>query len=174
MDSEISSGLLIEDVKNQKHIYSRIMDVIEQGQIWLCQTLAIILIGVVFLQVLARFILHWEVIWTLEASIFCFVWTIMLGSSIAVRRGLHYTIDVFPRQHFLIKFMGYISILILAVVFTWYGTTFAIAEWKRFSQPSMIRITFFVSAIPVMGITSVLFILEKIMQDFLSPHKSLE
>lgn len=155
-------------------MYSRIMDIIERGQIWLCQILVIMLIGVVFLQVLARFILHWEVLWTLEASIFCFIWTIMLGSSIAVRRGLHYTIDVFPRQHFLIKFMGYIGILIMAVVFTWYGTTFAIAEWKRFSQPSMIRITFFVSAIPIMGISSFLFVLEKIIQELFSYHKNLE
>ncbi|MGB9699640.1 MAG: TRAP transporter small permease [Thermodesulfobacteriota bacterium] len=154
--------------------YYRALDVIERVQIWLCQTLAIILIGVVFLQVLARFILHWEVLWTLEISIFCFVWTIMLGSSVAVRRGLHYTIDVFPRHYFLIKFIGYIGILVVALVFAWYGTNFAIAEWKRFSQPSMIRITFFVSAIPVMGVTSVLFIIEKIIQDFFSSQKNLD
>lgn len=158
----------------EDHIFSRIVDMIERGQILLCQILVIILIGVVFLQVLARFIFHWEVLWTLEVSIFCFVWTIMLGASIAVRRSLHYTIDVFPQHHFLIKFMGYIGILILAVVFSWYGTTFAIAEWKRFSQPSMIRITFFVSAIPVMGISSALFILEKIISEFFPSHKRLK
>lgn len=155
----------------EDQIFSRIIDIIERGQILLCQILVIILIGVVFLQVLARFIFHWEVLWTLEVSIFCFVWTIMLGAAIAVRRGLHYTIDVLPQHHFLIKFMGYIGILILALVFAWYGTKFAIAEWKRFSQPSMIRITFFVSAIPVMGISSALFILEKIISDLFPSQK---
>lgn len=147
-------------------MFARIMDLIERGQLRLCQALVITLIGVVFLQVLARFVLHWEVLWTLEVAIFCFVWTIMLGAAIAVRRGLHYKIDVFPRQHFFIKLMGYLGILILALIFAWYGTIFAIAEWKRFSQPSMIRITFFVSSIPVMGGSSALFILEKIIQEF--------
>ncbi len=142
------------------------MNGIERLEVWLCQILVIALIGVVFLQVLARFVFHWEVLWTLEAAIFCFVWTIMLGSSIAVRRGLHYTIDVLPRSHPFIKTMGYAGILTLALVFAWYGTIFSVSEWKRFSQPSMIRITFFVSCIPFMGITSALFILEKILQDF--------
>jgi len=150
---------------------ARTMDLIERGQLRLCQVLVIILIIVVFLQVLARFVFHWEVLWTLEVAIFCFVWTIMLGSAIAVRRGLHYTIDVFPRQHFFIKLMGYLGILILALIFAWYGTIFAIAEWKRFSQPSMIRITFFVSSIPIMGMSSALFILEKIIQEFFSRSK---
>jgi TRAP-type C4-dicarboxylate transport system permease small subunit len=150
---------------------ARTMDLIERGQLRLCQVLVIILISVVFLQVLARFVFHWEVLWTLEVAIFCFVWTIMLGSAIAVRRGLHYTIDVFPRQHFFIKLMGYLGILILALIFAWYGTIFAIAEWKRFSQPSMIRITFFVSSIPIMGMSSALFILEKIIQEFFSRSK---
>ena len=90
----------------------------------------------------------------------------MLGSSIAVRRGAHYTIDVFPRNHPFIQFMGYAGILTLALVFAWYGTIFAVSEWKRFSQPSMIRITFFVSCIPFMGITSALFVVENIMKDF--------
>jgi len=150
---------------------ARTMDLIERGQLRLCQILVITLIGVVFLQVLARFVFHWEVLWTLEVAIFCFVWTIMLGSAIAVRRGLHYTIDVFPRQHFFIKLMGYLGILILALIFAWYGTIFAVAEWKRFSQPSMIRITFFVSSIPIMGMSSALFILEKIIQEFFSRSK---
>jgi TRAP-type C4-dicarboxylate transport system permease small subunit len=151
--------------------FARAMEGIERLEGWLCQILVIALVAVVFLQVLARFLFHWEVLWTLEAAIFCFVWTIMLGSSIAVRRGAHYTIDVFPRTHPFIKYMGYAGILTLALVFAWYGTVFAVAEWKRFSQPSMIRITFFVSCIPLMGITSVLFILEKILQDFRGTSK---
>jgi TRAP-type C4-dicarboxylate transport system permease small subunit len=151
--------------------FTRVMDGMERLEDWLCQILVIVLIGVVFLQVLARFIFHWEVLWTLEAAIFCFVWTIMLGSSIAVRRGAHYTIDVFPRSHPFIQFMGYAGVLTLAVVFAWYGTIFAVSEWKRFSQPSMIRISFFVSCIPFMGITSALFILEKILQKFLATPK---
>jgi len=146
--------------------FARAMEGVERLEGWLCQILVIVLIAVVFLQVLARFIFHWEVLWTLEAAIFCFVWTIMLGSSIAVRRGAHYTIDVFPRNHPFIQFMGYAGVLTLAVVFAWYGTIFAVSEWKRFSQPSMIRISFFVSCIPFMGITSALFILEKILQKF--------
>jgi len=151
--------------------FSRAMDGFERLEGWLCQVLVIVLIGVVFLQVLARFLFHWEVLWTLEAAIFCFVWTIMLGSSIAVRRGAHYTIDVFPRSHPFIQFMGYAGVLTLAVVFAWYGTIFAVSEWKRFSQPSMIRISFFVSCIPFMGITSTLFILEKILPKFLATPK---
>jgi TRAP-type C4-dicarboxylate transport system permease small subunit len=151
--------------------FTRAMDGVERLEGWLCQILVIVLIGVVFLQVLARFIFYWEVLWTLEAAIFCFVWTIMLGSSIAVRRRAHYTIDVFPRNHPIIQFMGYAGILILALVFAWYGTIFTVSEWKRFSQPSMIRISFFVSCIPFMGITSTLFILEKILQKFLATPK---
>jgi TRAP-type C4-dicarboxylate transport system permease small subunit len=146
--------------------FTKAMDGIERLENWLCQILVIVLIAVVFLQVLARFLFHWEVLWTLEAAIFCFVWTIMLGSSIAVRRGVHYTIDVFSRDHPFIRFAGYAGILILALVFAWHGTVFAVAEWKRFSQPSMVRITFFVGCIPLMGITSALFILEKILQHF--------
>jgi len=142
------------------------IDGIERLEIGLCRILVVVLIAVVLLQVLARFVFHWEVLWTLEAAIFCFVWTIMLGSSIAVRRGAHYTIDIFPQTYRLIRLTSYAGILLLSLVFAWYGTIFAVSEWKRFSHPSMIRITFFVSAIPVMGITSALFILEKVLQEF--------
>jgi TRAP-type C4-dicarboxylate transport system permease small subunit len=143
----------------------RFNDRLERLEVLCCQALVSALVAVVFFQVLARFVLHWEVLWTLEAAILCFVWTILLGSAIGVRRGLHYTVDLLPRSHPLALAARHAGILILSLVFAVAGTILAASEWKRFSQPSMIRITFFVACIPVMGASSVLFSLERILED---------
>lgn len=156
------------------HRLARINDALERAEVLLCQGLVIFLIFVVFLQVLARFVLKWGVLWTLEASLLSFVWTVMLGSALGVRRGLHYTIDILPKDHPVARTFCYGGILVLALVFAVSGTVLAISEWKRFSQPSMIRITFFVACIPVMGVTSVLFIVERILRDLSGRRQALK
>ena len=154
--------------------FKRLTDILENVELLICQGLVIVLILVVFLQVLARYVLHWEVIWTLEAAIFCFVWTIMLGAAIGVKRGIHYTIDVLPSGHWLIRTFYYSGVLVLSLIFAYHGALLAASEWKRFSQPSMVRITFFISCIPAMGISSAIFIVEKILNDLLGTENSEE
>ncbi|MBK8503608.1 MAG: TRAP transporter small permease [Saprospiraceae bacterium] len=55
----------------------------------------ILLIIPVFLQIVARFVSFIpRYIWTEEIARFAFIWIIMLGATIAVREGTHFSVDM--------------------------------------------------------------------------------
>lgn len=54
----------------------------------------IVLTAITFLQVLSRFIFHIPIVWSEEVVRMSFVWIIFLGSAIAVKEGIHLTLDM--------------------------------------------------------------------------------
>ena len=61
---------------------------------FICLILLTAMICVVTLQVLNQAFLHIRtIVWTEEVSRILFVWSIMIGSSLAVRKGDHLTVD---------------------------------------------------------------------------------
>lgn len=57
------------------------------------------LTAVVSLQVLNRLVLHWPIIWSEEAARFLFLWVVMLGAAISVRRRRHFVLDLTRGGH---------------------------------------------------------------------------
>ena len=134
-----------------------------------------LLMGLMILPVVLQIVSRYtgvipRYIWTEEAARFCFVWIIMIGSMIAVRDDAHFDVDLLPApetpQHAgLGKLVVHVGMLILAVMFAWYGFEFAKFGWLQNSEMSGINMLSIYISFPLAGITWAAFLAEKIVAD---------
>jgi len=123
---------------------------------------------IISIEVLCRYWLHIPLSWTNELSILLFQWMVFLGAPVALRRGLHFTIDVavamLPRllQRALVKFSVLVA-LAVGVAFVILGFQTAISTWHTSytSLPMPLAVSF-ISAI-VSGLLIVLFCLPMLL-----------
>ena len=125
----------------------------------------------VALQVLSR---HTGIIpryiWTEEVARFCFVWIIMIGSIIAVRDGTHFDVDLLPqaktkRSHGIRDLIVHGGMSLMAIFFSWYGYQFAQFGFIQTSEMSGINMLSIYISFPLAGVTWLLFLAEKIVED---------
>jgi TRAP-type C4-dicarboxylate transport system permease small subunit len=130
------------------------------------------LIVPVTMQILSRYTgLIPRYIWTEEVARFCFVWIIMVGSMIAVRDGSHFDLDVLPRMtsphvELAMRLIVRLAMLGVAFIFLYYGWQFVRFGWNQTSEIAELPMTWIFGSFPLAGITWVLFIGEKIRDDF--------
>jgi TRAP-type C4-dicarboxylate transport system permease small subunit len=110
-------------------------------------------------------------IWTEEAARFCFVWIIMIGSVIAVREGTHFSVDLLPhartrRWKAISNLLVHIVMILMALVFAWYGYGFAKFGFVQTSEMSGINMLSIYISFPLAGVSWALFLLEKIVEEF--------
>jgi TRAP-type C4-dicarboxylate transport system permease small subunit len=126
----------------------------------------------VLLQILSRYSgVIPRYIWTEEAARFCFVWIVMIGSMIAVRDDKHFQVDLLPhpktnRRKGISCLIVHISMLLLAIVFAWYGYDFAKTGLLQKSEMSGINMLSIYISFPLAGVTWALFLLERIAADW--------
>ena len=124
----------------------------------------------VLMQILSRYTgIVPRYIWTEEVARFCFVWIVMIGSMIAVRDDSHFKVDLVSfsdeRQKGISQMIVHLAMLLLALVFVWYGCTFARFGWMQHSEMSGINMLSIYVAFPLAGVTWVVFLLERIVGD---------
>jgi TRAP-type C4-dicarboxylate transport system permease small subunit len=141
-------------------------DWVEKWELRLTQVLVSALILIVFGQVISRYILHVEMLWSQEMSLFCFIWSSFLGAAIAIRRKAHFVFNFLPADMPLAQIASYAAMLLMAALFLVEGSFNCLAEWRRFSEPSGFRFTWFVLPIPLMGASMLLFLSESIRNDW--------
>lgn len=109
-------------------------------------------------------------IWTEEVARFCFVWIVMIGAMVAVREGTHFDVDLMPapntkREEGVSKLIVHACMLLMAVVFAWYGAQFARFGSIQKSEMSGINMLSIYISFPLAGTTWLLFLAEKIVED---------
>ena len=126
---------------------------------------------VVSMQVFSRFTgFIPRYMWTEEASRFCFVWVIMIGSVIAVRDKTHFNVDILPhpkskRIEGIYGLMTHTAMLAMAFVFLRYGFEFARFGVMQTSEISEINMLNIYIAFPVAGLSWILFLAEHLLHD---------
>ena len=137
----------------------------------------ILLLIPVLLQVLSRLVPFIpRYIWTEELARFAFVWIILLGSSIAVRDQGHFFVDLLPSlprryEHFL-RLIGYVCMLFLAFIFVWQGFAYTKFGFTQHSEIAGLPMWTIYLAWPLAGLSWVLFLIEKIYHQFITPSNS--
>ena len=99
-------------------VISSIDKVLAKIEETVCLVLLTAMIAVITLQVLNQAILHIRsIVWTEEVSRILFIWSIMIGSSLAARKGDHLTVD-FIYTHFKgnAKYILRVIILLICIV----------------------------------------------------------
>src|SRR5688500_19501019 len=105
---------------------------------WLLVISVAVLIIPVSLQIFSRYTeLIPSYIWTEEMARFLFIWLIMIGSMLGIREGTHFEVDVWPelppRANALLRIVSSVFVLMLAMVFLWWGYEFTRFAWNRTS-----------------------------------------
>ncbi len=126
-------------------------------------------IAIVFLQVVARNYLKISILWTDEVAVMAFVWSVFLGAAIAVRRGRHYVVEVFPtrflRVNAVLCVFADVMIAFFVYVMIRYGLRFSIMGLSRFSTAIAVPRFYYFVAVPTSGIAMALFQAEVLLKD---------
>jgi TRAP-type transport system small permease protein len=143
--------------------YGRLLDLA------LIATVAILIIPV-SLQIFSRFTaLIPSYIWTEEMARFFFIWMIMIGSMVGIRDGAHFDVDLWPelkpRANALLRIISNIFVLILALVFIWYGIKFVQFGWSQTSELAELPMPWIFVAWPMAGLTWVLYLGDRFLAD---------
>jgi TRAP-type transport system small permease protein len=138
---------------------------------WLLVVSVAILIIPVSLQIFSRYTeLIPSYIWTEEMARFLFIWMIMIGAMIGVREGTHFEVDVWPRlgarAAAALRIVSGVAVLVLALVFLWYGIEFTRFAWNRISELAELPLWLIHIAWPLTGATWLVFQGERMFDDF--------
>ena len=126
------------------------------------------LIVPVAMQILSRYTgIIPRFIWTEEIARFCFVWIILIGAMIAVRDGTHFDVDILPHSsnplvELVMKLLGYLAVLAVALTFMIYGYDFAILGSRQRSEIASLPMLSIYIAWPIAGVTWAMFLAEKV------------
>jgi len=130
-------------------------------------TVAVLVVPVA-LQILSRhtaLIPSW--IWTEEMARFLFVWMIMIGSMVGIRDGAHFDVDLWPelapRTNALMRILADLFVLVMALVFIWYGIRFVQFGWDQTSELAELPMVWIFVAWPLAGFTWVVFLGERFL-----------
>ncbi len=139
------------------------------------KVLLTVLMGVlmipVSLQIFARYVgLIPRYIWTEEMARFCFIWIVLVGAMIAVRDGTHFAVDLLPNpktkrgEAIGIMFVDFVIFLValIFVVWGWPLVQFGLLQESEMAELPMVLIY---AAWPVAGITWMLFLAERLVDN---------
>jgi TRAP-type C4-dicarboxylate transport system permease small subunit len=137
---------------------------------WLLVASVAVLIFPVSLQIFSRFTaLIPSYIWTEEMARFCFVWMIMIGAMVGIRDSAHFDVDLWPplqpRANALLRIVTNVFVLVLALVFLWYGIKFVQFGWSQNSELAELPMPFIFMAWPLAGFTWIVFLGERFLAD---------
>ncbi len=160
------------DKKPERNAYSRFLESYYKCLQLVLGTLLAVMIVPVCVQIASRYT-PWipKFIWTEEIARFCFVWIVMIGSTIAVRDGTHFDVDLFAkpislRQKGITDFVVHAAMATLAAVFLIYGFEFAEFAIGQTSEMSGIQLVWVYASFPFTGLSWLLFLSEQISDDW--------
>ena len=128
--------------------------------------MALLLVPVT-LQILSRYTgLIPRYIWTEELARFCFIWIVLVGATIAVREGTHFTADFLPhpkshRLEALARMFADFVVLLVALIFVVWGWPLVKFGLLQESEMAELPMVWIYAAWPIAGLTSILFLGER-------------
>ncbi|SDL29577.1 TRAP transporter small permease [Natronincola ferrireducens] len=128
-----------------------------------------IFVIVVFMEVITRNYLKISVRWASEVALFCFVWSVFLGSAVAVRKRCHYVVEIFPPKfkkiNAVLDIVGSVAMFGVIYIMVVNGYTFTKLGLLRYSTALSLPQAYFYVSIPLSGIAMALFTTEVLIED---------
>jgi len=155
----------------QKAILQRISDIISR----ITEVILIIVLStmavVVLLQVIFRYVLNFPLFWTEEFARYCLVWSSLLGSAVAVKRGRHIAVTIFmerfpPALRRGLTIIALISVAVILTIILWGGIQLVAITRAQISPALRVSMSIPYLAVPVgaalMLLHTIVFIFETI------------
>lgn len=126
-------------------------------------------IAAIFTQVLARNYLHIPLTWLDELARMLFLWTIMLGAAVAVRRRVHYDVVLVSDRHrksaFALKVVAHavsLAVMLAMLVYGWQYT-----EMSLYTESEALEVPWAYTyvSMPLAGAAMAAFWLETVIDD---------
>jgi len=141
--------------------------------------LFVALILVVFFQVITRYVLHTPLLWSEEAARFLLFWVALMGAGMSVKTKKHFTIEVMDFEKLrnrslrkALRLIPDICILLFGIFMTWVGTSYSVMGGLRVATNSRLNMRYVFAAIPVAGITIVVYSVFHILIALKRPEQS--
>ena len=144
-------------------------DVIERVLLWLVTVVFVAFICVVVLQVVGRNLLRsLTLLWVTDVALMMFIWSVYLGSALAVRRNVHYIIELVPakqrRTNAILDIVAALLVFVVLYVFVFVGVEYLENAATRVSLAIGLSQVYFYLAIPVSGVAMALFLAEVLIE----------
>ena len=145
------------------------MEIVADAVEWLLVTVGTLAFGALVVtvsaQVFARNVLSMGLGWSLDLAQLLFAWCIFIGAAIAVRRRLHYHVDLFPegwvRVQALLGLVAFLASTVVVGVMIASGVIMLEVTGRRFNQALRISQAWFYAAIPVSAGAAAVFLVEQ-------------
>lgn len=120
---------------------ARYTNILGRVGLWLAGTGVVIMVGIIFLQVIVRYVVHSSVTWTEPGAVMIMGWFIFLGAAVGVREGYHLAFDVVlyfvpPKVKLVFFSISDLVILAFAIGMVWFGIELA-AKTAQNTIPSL-------------------------------------
>ena len=131
-----------------------------------CSILLTVMVTTIFVQVLARYVFLASTPWSEEIAVYCFIWVVLLGTSLGVRSHGHLVADVLPDDlpasvEKAIVALSLALVTVVALVFLWYGADYARLGITRLSFSMGFPMVYIYAGLPIAGAAMLLFLLER-------------
>ena len=152
------------------NILRKLLDYIDSAMKYIFYVLLATMLGVAFLQVIARSVLSISVSWTDELTRYLFIWLIFIGIAFSIRRAGHISIDTIylfikeDKKETYRKFLYILQIVFFAAVF-FFSFNFMVSNFTNTSPAMQLPMGYVYMSLPIGCILSILFLLEKIFID---------
>lgn len=123
----------------------------------------VVLIDVIYRQVLVR-----PLLWPSEWSVMMFVWSVLLGASVAARRRMHFVVEALPalspRVDLALHLVATLLAILFACVLLYFGYQMTLTGTRRFTPMMGYPMIYVFAAFPVAGLAILLFSLEHLLE----------
>ena len=133
--------------------------------------LFIALVITVFLQVVSRYIFHNPLMWSEEVARFLLFWVALMGASLSVKTKRHFTIDFFTPEKIqnrtikrIFQIIPHLCIMLFALVMIIVGYQYCQMGRFRVGPSSNINMRYIYMAIPIAGVTMMVYSLYHLIQ----------
>lgn len=142
------------------------------GERWLLLVLYSFIVGVIFIEVMRRFVLLYSSVWGEETARYTFIYLVWIGAASAVRERAHIRIDIIthylpPRGVALVYLFGDLATLVLACLALYWSIEPVVTSLTYDSVTHGLRISqaWFLAAVPFGFSVVLLRLLQSIRRD---------
>ncbi|MDD3428032.1 MAG: TRAP transporter small permease [Caldisericia bacterium] len=131
--------------------------------------LYILLVSIVFVEIIARYLLHLSLIWSTDFVTFIFIWLVFLSASLAVKEHSHFVIelsaDLLPET--VLKILDVIVSIVMYIVvfiFIFIGYKFMLLCGSGISPALGIRLVWLYQIVPLSSILMLIYMIGDLLE----------
>nr|WP_257098670.1 TRAP transporter small permease subunit [Pseudovibrio flavus] len=121
------------------------------------------------MQVMCRSFFDVSILWLDEVALMCFMWTIMLGAAVGLRRQVHYLVesipDTYPLPSLILKLFAHVVVAIMIYVFIDAGWGYTKMSMWSFSTALSVPWGYVYVSLPLSALFMIPFWVEAVMKD---------